>query len=140
MNAGIIAMLKKFYQYCMVMKILEIHDEQESRKEAAKGMKQGEKGLVPLILDSMNILKEMWSKINSSNMKDCWKIQQWSILSMFLMVLLIPLQILPFSQLYILCGLTSIGLSDWNDKDKENNDKNKQSTELQHDTLDSVNS
>ena len=78
MDCGVIALIKKNYRYRLLRKMLEIFEERQSRREAAKRakMQAGTKGLkeghAPHLKDAMDILYEVWSDTSALKVKNCW--------------------------------------------------------------------
>ena len=76
MDSGVIAMLKKNYRTCLLMKMLELYDDRENLRKQADGMTAGIKGLAeghpPHIRDAMDILYEVWEQVDPSTVKNCW--------------------------------------------------------------------
>lgn len=78
MDAGVIAMLKKNYRYRLLMRMFDIFEERQDRREAAKAAKMAagtmglNEGYAPHVFDVMEILYEVWNEIPASKIKKCW--------------------------------------------------------------------
>ena len=78
MDAGVIAMLKKNYRYRLLMRMFDIFEERQDRREAAKAAKMAagtmglNEGYAPHVFDVIEILYEVWNEIPASKIKKCW--------------------------------------------------------------------
>ena len=76
MDAGVIAMLKKNYRYALLLRMLDIFDDRERLRKQAENMRAGTKGLqeghAPHLLDVMELLFDVWKKIDPSAINKCW--------------------------------------------------------------------
>ena len=79
MDCGVIAMLKKNYRYRLLRKMLEMFEDREALREAAKEAKMTagtmglDEGFAPHLRDVMEILYEVWSDVKPSAVKNCWR-------------------------------------------------------------------
>lgn len=71
-------MLKKNYRYRLLMRMFDIFEERQDRREAAKAAKMAagtmglNEGYAPHVFDVMEILYEVWNEIPASKIKKCW--------------------------------------------------------------------